>query len=529
MTDGTPSTHRAFVLGLDGVPWTLLDRYTDQGALPNMRRLREDGVAGPLQSTKLANTPVAWPSIASGKRPDAHGLYEFFQLESDYSQQPHTSEDLGASMLWDVVQPAVLGNVPMTYPPPELDGKAVSGMMTPTLDDAATHPSDLAAEISDRLPDYRIALDWGEYKGHTDEFLDDLRTLVASRRRLLDLLMGTDDWRLFFFVFTAPDRLQHLLWDEDVILEHYRTLDEIVGDVLEYCIEREATLIVVSDHGFGPISKSINVNRILATEGFLTGADNTGTRGLLKSAGLTKDRVLTVLERVGISDETLVNSLPKPVLDSIATRIPGSHARYDVDFTETAAFLHGQGSIYVNDTERFENGIVPPHQRDRIVQDVHEVLDTLSDPETGQSVLNVWFGDRCYPRDDRSPDLVIEPAKGYVVSAALEGDTFGDVGDTDASHRRQGTFFAWGPDVASGVEIESATVLDVTPTLLHAIGAPIPEDADGAPLDAVYEDGSVPASTDPRTVRFEDRATSGDGIEDFAGVEERLRGLGYVE
>jgi hypothetical protein len=39
-------------------------------------------------------------------------------------------------------------------------------------------------------------------------------------------------------VFTAPDRLQHLNWDETVLLEHYRYLDDILGEVIDYTEER---------------------------------------------------------------------------------------------------------------------------------------------------------------------------------------------------------------------------------------------------------------------------------------------------
>jgi len=524
-----PSSERAFVLGLDGVPWSLLERFTDEGQLPNLGRLRKEGAAGPLRSTKLANTPVAWPSIASGQRPDAHGLYEFFRLESDYSQQPYTREDLRAPLLWDHLQPAVVGNVPMTYPPPEIDGTVVSGMMTPELDHRATHPPGLAVEIRERIPDYRIALDWDEYKGHTDAFLDELDDLVASRRALLNMLSEDKDWRLFFFVFTAPDRLQHLLWDERVILEHYRTLDAIVGNVMDYCLETDATLFVVSDHGFGPITKTVNVNRILASAGLLTEADDTGARGVLGEVGLTKDRVMSAFERIGITDETLVEMLPQPVLDTIASHVPGNHARYDVDFGGTRVFFHGLGSVYVNDTERFDRGIVTPAERDRVKERAKELLEAVSDPATGEQVLDVTDGNRRYPRDDRSPDLVVEPAPSYATKAALDAEPFGDVGETDASHRREGCFLAWGPDVANGVEIESATVLDVTPTLLHALGEPIPAAADGSPLQAVYETDSEPARSAVRTVRLDDHDATGEGIDEFDDVEDRLRGLGYIE
>lgn len=529
MTDASPAAERAFVLGLDGVPWYLLEQFTDDGELPNFGRLREEGAAGPLNSTALANTPVAWPSIASGKRPDAHGLYEFFHLNSNYTQRPYTNEDLRSSMLWDILSPAVVGNVPMTYPAPDIDGTVVSGMMSPQIDRQSTHPPDLATEIADRIPDYEVGLDWSDYKGREDAFLDDLDDLLSARRDLLELLQETDAWRLFFFVFTAPDRLQHLLWDENVILDHYRTLDDIVGDVMDYCEAHEATLYVVSDHGFGPIEKTINVNRVLANSGYLTETPDTGTRGVLDRAGITKDRVLTILERVGITDDVLLERLPNSVVKSVANQIPGDHALYDVDFARTVAFFQGLGSVYINDTERFDGGTVNPQERDRVKSEVYELLSGLVDPDTGDEVFTVYDGDTRFYRDDESPDLIVVPTDGYVAKAALEDEPFGDVGETAASHRPEGTVLAWGPDIATGVELEYASVLDVAPTVLHGLGEPIPADADGAPLLDAYRDGSAPSRATIQERNYDTQTATGDGIDEFDDVEDRLRGLGYVE
>nr|WP_321168859.1 alkaline phosphatase family protein [Halorubrum sp. CBA1125] len=280
---------RAFVLGLDGVPWPLVEPWIETGELPAFAELVEEGASGPLRSTTPANTPVAWPSIATGAWPDRHGLYEFMKLDADYSQRPYNREDLRRPPLWGLLSPAVVANVPMTYPAGGVgeDGTMVAGMMTPTPDaDGFTQPPELADEILDRIPGYRVGLKWHRYgDDRRDEFLEDFAELFEGRRDLLRSLMERDDWRLFFFTFTAPDRLQHLIWDEDVLLGHYRDLDAVLAEVMEYCDRRNATLYVVSDHGFGPISRIVNVNRALADAGLLTPKDSSGVRAALSRTG----------------------------------------------------------------------------------------------------------------------------------------------------------------------------------------------------------------------------------------------------
>nr|WP_204365995.1 alkaline phosphatase family protein [Halorubrum coriense] len=523
---------RAFVLGLDGVPWPLIRPWIEAGDLPAFAELVGDGAAGPLRSTTPANTPVAWPSIATGTWPDRHGLYEFMKLESDYSQRPYDREDLRRPPLWELLSPAVVANVPMTYPAGGVgeDGAMVAGMMTHSTDAAGfTQPPELAAEIRDRIPAYRVGLKWHEYgEDRRDEFLADFASLFEARRELLRSLMEREDWRLFFFTFTAPDRLQHLIWDEEVILKHYRELDAVLAEVMRYCDRLGATLYVVSDHGFGPISRVVNVNRALADAGLLTPKRSTGARGVLSRVGVSKSVVLNALARIGIDDETLVERLPASVVDSVARAVPGDHALYDVDSERTRAFLHGLGSVYVNDTARFDEGAVDPDERDRVKAAVMTALRRLTDPETGERVLSVHDGDEVNPEDEFAPDVVVEGVEGYHVKPGLADEAVTDADGIAGYHRPEGVLFARGPSIAADVAVEGATVVDVAPTLLHGLGEPVPAAAQGRVLTELFEPGSPPATREvfERDHGSSDAATNGRGSDE--AVEERLRGLGYL-
>lgn len=523
---------RAFILGLDGVPWPLIEPWIDEGELPAFARLVEEGASGPLRSTKPANTPVAWPSIATGTWPDRHGLYEFMKLDPDYSQRPYNREDLRQPPLWAMLSPAVVGNVPMTYPAGGVgdDGKMVAGMMTPTPEaDGFTDPPELGEQIREQIPTYKVGLKWHQYgPERRDEFLADFQELFDGRRELLSSLMETDDWRLFFFTFTAPDRLQHLIWDEDVILEHYRELDAVLSKVMDYCERRNATLYVVSDHGFGPVSRTVYVNRALADAGLLTPKESSGVRAALAQTGMTKSRLLGALERVGIDDETLVERLPRSLVDSVARTVPGDHALYDVDADHTEAFLHGLGSVYVNDTGRFEDGAVEPAERERVTSEVMEALSALTDPETGDRVLSVHDGDELNPDDEFAPDVVVEGAEGYHVKSALAPEAVTDADGVAAYHRPEGVFFAWGPSIAPGTSLDGGTVVDVAPTVLHGLGEPIPAAAQGRVLTEIFDPESPPATRAISRQEFGSSAGSTDGPDTDEAVEERLRGLGYL-
>lgn len=525
------TTDRAFVLGLDGVPWRLIKQWTAQDELPNFARMIRDGSAGELESTKPATTPIAWPTIATGARSDQHGVYGFVGLTESYTPNPYDRTDLKRPALWDIVSPAVVGNVPMTYPPSSIDGKMVSGMMTPDLDAGFAKPETLETQIRRDIPDYEISLNWNRYRENPESLVADLHSLVETRRKLMRLLMETQDWRLFFFVYTAPDRLQHLFWDEAVLLDHYRTLDEILGEVMDYCSEHDANLFVVSDHGFGPIDRTINVNAILEAEGFLVREETSRSKNVLSSLGLTKSRVERLVRATGLNVKTLLTMLPDRVVNDVANSIPGDNVLYDINYARTSAFMHGPGNVYINTSTRFDAGSVDPDDREAVKSRLQETLMRATDPESDTPLFDVHDGSALFPTDSAAPDLVVEPRDGYDLRARLADSIVEDSGPKAGSHRSEGVLMAWGPDIAAGVSVADATVFDVAPTVLHSLEEPIPRVRAGNPLLNVF---STDRHTDPNTITTTDYDTSNadesEGVaDDFEAVEERLRGLGYVE
>ncbi|MFA9504122.1 alkaline phosphatase family protein [Natrinema sp. H-ect1] len=529
MTTDSTTTDRAFVLGIDGVPWDLISDWIAAGELPNFATLVEDGVGAPLESTDPPTTPAAWPSIATGVWPDKHGIYGFKRLERDYTQEMNTSASLGRPPLWELLSPAVVGNVPMTYPASEIDGTMVSGMISPSMSDRFTHPSGFVDEIDDRIPEYRIALDWNDYTDDETAFTDDLESLVSARRELMDELMAIDDWRLFFFVYTAPDRLQHLIWEEDVILDHYKRLDDIVGDALEYAERRDATLFVVSDHGFGPISTFVNLNTVLAEGGYLSEQTDGTTRNSLARFGITKSTLHGTLDRLGVDDKRLVKHLPKRLVDGIAEQVPGDHSLYDVDFTETVAFAHGPSYVYINDTERFAEGIVAPTDVPSIKAELRERFSNVTGPDTGEPALRVRDGDEVFPSDEAGPDLVVVGRDGYEEKTRLADTVFEPADDKAANHRKQGVFFAHGPDIDPHASADGLSVVDVAPTVLHSVGEPIPDDIDGRVRTDVLSADAEPTVREAVPDATAGSSGAADADEDFDDVEDRLRGLGYME
>src|SRR6185436_7887300 len=71
------SQQRVFVMGFDGMDPTLARKFMDEGKLPNLKQLSEEGTFATLQTTQPSESPTAWSSFATGVNPGKHNIYDF--------------------------------------------------------------------------------------------------------------------------------------------------------------------------------------------------------------------------------------------------------------------------------------------------------------------------------------------------------------------------------------------------------------------------------------------------------------------
>ncbi len=73
------STGRVVILGFDGMEPGIVGEMMDRGNLPNLAKLRTQGVFAPLGSTIPPQSPVAWSSFTTCKNPGGHNIYDFIR------------------------------------------------------------------------------------------------------------------------------------------------------------------------------------------------------------------------------------------------------------------------------------------------------------------------------------------------------------------------------------------------------------------------------------------------------------------
>ena len=146
------------------------------------------------------------------------------------------------------------------------------------------------------------------------------------------------------------------------------------------------------------------------------------------------------------------------------------------------------GHIRINLKGRDRDGIVEPEEYDALCEEIMELLYDLKDGRTGKPVVKHVAKTRKFPKDDDpklpDADLVVlwdQPATDVVDSSKL-----GRVGPLThcraGGHTGQGFLMAKGPGIVSGSDLPKGEVVDLPPTILNLMNAPVPDYFEGKPL-----------------------------------------------
>jgi predicted AlkP superfamily phosphohydrolase/phosphomutase len=118
------------LLGFDGANWPTLDPLIEKGALPFLKKLKEESAWAHFETFKPAKSNVVWTSIASGKTMLKHGIVDFTYLKENGIKVPYTKSDRKEPMLWQILdlyrKRSVVINWWCSFPPDKINGVMVS-------------------------------------------------------------------------------------------------------------------------------------------------------------------------------------------------------------------------------------------------------------------------------------------------------------------------------------------------------------------------------------------------------------------
>jgi predicted AlkP superfamily phosphohydrolase/phosphomutase len=543
---------KTIVLGLDGGTFSLLEPFSEKGYLPNISHLLKQGAKGILKSVYPAITAPAWVSFMTGLLPDKHGIFDFI----DHSQETAVKRVIAASRIqappfWNLAgecqKRVIILNVPITYPPYPVNGVMLTGMLTPSLANVFTYPPELGPSLLETLGSYYINIPWRKYlPSAVSKYIYDLTEATRARTKYLRHLMETQEWDLTVAIFTEVDSIQHALWcylDEfdgrDILasskgenirekaIEYYRYLDRCIGEILEQ-VRGPYRLIIVSDHGFGPLLKRIHINQWLNQQNLLS----------YRKFRLSMERMLA-----------LTRKLAKPLdIFDWRSKLRGRArtvqyldvTRDTIDWSKTKAFsaFRTEQGIYVNLDGRQKQGTVKSTEFDAIREETIEKLLKLEDPFTQEPIpLKAFKREDLYqgPFASFAPDILVNAYDmGYPLDDLFYKDIF-ELPTWDSgtgTHRTDGIFIAYGPGINEARHVEGARIIDVAPTLMYSMGLPVPNHMEGKILEDVFQETLL----EKQPVEFADYRSEGIGFkgdvytqDEEAIIKERLAGLGYLD
>ncbi|MCH7667331.1 MAG: alkaline phosphatase family protein [Acidobacteria bacterium] len=290
---------RVILVGIDGLDWKVMEPLMTRGVLPNLARLRSQGMAGRLSTLLPTYSPIIWASIATGKNARQHGITGFVNRRPSGETTPFTSNSRRSRALWNILSDAdrrvaVVGWW-TTWPAERVNGVMVSDRMLYNRFNLwlglAHHGEDLPAQTypeslfdtlveKTRIPEtleqeffetFGPELEQPVLERNLHDPWYELFLVFARDRAYVDILEivhGRERFDFTAFYLNGADIASHYFWKyrfpedwegtvpeatrrerERVIERYYRWVDRAIAPLLAQ-VGEDCVVVVVSDHGF---------------------------------------------------------------------------------------------------------------------------------------------------------------------------------------------------------------------------------------------------------------------------------------
>jgi predicted AlkP superfamily pyrophosphatase or phosphodiesterase len=434
--DAGPDTNGIVVMiSVDGLAGYYLD--DPKAEMPTIRAL----AAGGARATRMkASTPtVTWPNhttLVTGVSPARHGVLGNNYLDRATRKRvtligdPVFDKDqiVKVPTIYDLAKQAGMKTAAIRWPATRnaesLDW-ALPDVLTADLLRQYTTPA-LVSEC-ETAGIHLMPTDGEKSAKPTDENCTRAFNLILHRQRP----------RLALLHVLEVDRTEHL--KGPMSLEAYKAVkaaDAEVGEVwdeLKRDFPGRATLLVVSDHGFSLIKRTIMANVILKRAGLLEGEGKRPTRGAVQLVIQGGSAFVYVLDAAHRADHIAAVK---------------------------RAFMGVDGMLKIAGPEQLKDyGVASPQD------------------------------------DPRAPDMILFSQDGYNFGDTAAGElAFDDKPERKGSHGHDAdlpnlhaTFVAWGAGIRPGVRLGEISNLDVAPTIAKLLGLSMPNVEGKALSDALAQ------------------------------------------
>ncbi len=287
-----PLAKKVLLIGWDAADWKVINPLVDQGLMPTLDGFINQGVMGNIATLRPILSPMLWNSIATGKRPEKHGIHGFMEPDpQNGGVRPVTSTSRKVKAIWNILtqrgyKTHVVGWF-AGHPAEPINGISVSDLYpyaAGPLDEewplppGAVHPESMRETFAKlRMHPAEVTeaaiLPWipraAEIDQEKDKGLQSFAKILAencSIHNAATWILQNQEWDFLGvyyngidhfchgFMHFHPPRMEGIPEDKyeiykDVVNGAYRFHDMMLETLLELA-GPEATVLLVSDHGF---------------------------------------------------------------------------------------------------------------------------------------------------------------------------------------------------------------------------------------------------------------------------------------
>jgi predicted dehydrogenase/predicted AlkP superfamily phosphohydrolase/phosphomutase len=510
IADGVLRTkQRLLFIGLDAGDTDLIERWCEEGHLPNISKMRSQGTWARMRTTAEVVHVSAWPSIFTGASPDEHGLYHAYVMQPGQQSPVRPRPDQSpVPFLWKLLSDhgkrCIIMDAFMTCPLQNFNGTQIVEWGTWSwFSEPMISPESVRREIQKKFGSYP-AEDHSKV-GMTPPpdpqgFHQRLLAAVAKKTEVVRWLMDKEDWDLFLVVFGESHPAGHYFWHyhdqsyiahskerpgQSALRDIYIALDKAIGEILK-SVDSATTVLLVSGDGMGPnYSGSHILNDLLARMKLFNSIPSSanGAAGMQKgeTRAAKADLMSTVRNMIPKSFRVAVSRalLPRKVNEKLSLRWKTA----GISWQHTRAFLienANEGYIRINLKGREPQGIVAPGiEYEELCEELYQTVKSAINPANGKRAAHtVYKTDDVYrgPCRNHMPDIIINWNDDAKVTTELLTEKYGLARSAQpgyaltpyytGNHRPTAFAVAVGSEVPKGNTLNGTSILDLAPTIL---------------------------------------------------------------
>jgi predicted AlkP superfamily phosphohydrolase/phosphomutase len=291
-------------------------------------------------------------------------------------------------------------------------------------------------------------------------------------------------------------------------------IDDFIGD-LQQTLPDDCHLMIVSDHGFGPLNSVFYPNSWLEKEGWL-----------LKKKGMKIQSFLT--EKIKMLSESFDNKYSHAIIHRIKSRFLKIENAIDFIDLENSLVYSPEHNTMFGCLNLTEKGKSEEGFKDQLIRALKELPKKFPQIRSVEVVLpeDVYQG----PHVNLSPDIffIINDYEA-TVEIPFDKRIFSDEPSVllrTGSHRSHGIFMAKG-SIFKNIKV-NPTILDIAPTVLALFKTDLPDNIDGNVLVDILKDEFV-KEIDIKVKKVSTKdAQDESSEEELEKMKEMLKNLGYL-